>query len=61
MTARLPLVLLPPVPAVPGQLALPPTPTVAACSEWPAPRRLRRTTVTVPGPDTWNPNNLEEN
>lgn len=52
--------LPPPQPEVAGQLAFDEPATTVACSEWPAPRRLARRTVTVPGPDTWNPNSPEE-
>ncbi|WP_143179600.1 hypothetical protein [Streptomyces yunnanensis] len=52
--------LPPAVPAASGQLAFDDPPPEVPCSEWPAPRRLDRRTVTVPGPDTWNPNPPEE-
>lgn len=51
------------VPAADGQLALAfeePAPRAVPCGEWPLPRTLLRPTVTVPGPDTWQPNHHEE-
>lgn len=48
------------IPAASGQLAFDAPPPAVPCSEWPAPHRLARRTVTVPGPDTWNPNPPEE-